>query len=116
MAQYANDIEAVLKYKDAKKEAQNERQKILAEMKKTSEEKNNVIKKAIAAQRAKFGAGGTADGGLSADAVLDRLRAEAAEPFDEKLNNASARLRAIKNPSRSNLIKGILGRMGSALF
>ena len=117
MAQYASDIESVLKYKDAKKEAQNERQKILAEMKKTAAEKNNVIKKALAAQRAKFGAGaGGGNGGMSADAVLERLRAEASESFDEKLRDADEKLRKIKSPSKANLVRGILGRAGSGLF
>ncbi|MDR1826101.1 MAG: hypothetical protein LBQ49_00230, partial [Rickettsiales bacterium] len=97
-------------------EAKSKRQKILADMKKTNGEKINVIKKALAAQRAKFGAAGANADGMSKDAVLERIRAEAAEPFEEKLKDAKEKLRGIKTASRFNLIRGILGRAGKMIL
>ena len=116
MAQYISDIEAVLKYKDAKKEARNERQKILADMKQTNADKQNMVKKALAAQKARFGAGAGNGNGMSADAVLERLKSETEEPYEEKMRAAREKMRKVKSPSRSNLIKNLLGRYGSEIF
>jgi len=104
MGQMISDVETVLNYRNAKKEAQNERQKILADMQQTTINKNNQVRKAIAAQRAKSGAGG-GGGGLSKDAVLARIKDETELPFHEKLRNAEQRLGRVKRPSRFPLIK-----------
>jgi len=109
MSQLVNDVEQVLNNKKAAKEAESERQKILAEMERISSEKNNLVKKTLAAQRAKFGAGG-GGGGLSTDAVMARLEKESAEPFDEKIQSAKNALGKIKVP-KSNLVKTWLNRL-----
>ena len=111
MSQTLNDIEAVLNYKNAGKEAKNERQKILDDMKRASAEKTNLVKKALAAQRARFGAGG-ADKNMSTDAVLKRLESETAEPFEEKLRDAKNRMSKIKSPSKFNLLKHFIAKIG----
>jgi hypothetical protein len=92
-----------LNRKEAKKENESERRKILEDMRKTNAEKANMIKKALAAQRAKFGAGGGGNG-LSSEAVLRRLQSETAESYDEKLRAAAEKLRKIKTP-KTNFLK-----------
>lgn len=111
MGQTLNDIESVLNYKDAKKEAKNERQKIIADMQRISAEKTNLVKKALAAQRAKFGAGG-AGKNMTTDAVLKRMESETSEPFEEKLRDAKNRMSKIKDPSKSNLLKYFMTKIG----
>lgn len=113
MGQLVNDVEEILNNKEEKKAAKTERQKILADMKKVNAEKQNLIKKVLASQRAKFGAGGT-DDGMSTDAVLKRLENETSEPYEEKLREANAKLRKIKAP-KSNLLKSLLGQFENLL-
>ena len=111
MGQIINDVEAVLKYKDAKKDAKNERQKILAEMKRIEGEKSSLIKKALATQRAKFGGGG-AGGYEAGGAVLKRLESETAQQFDDRLRSAAEKMRKIKAP-KMNLLKTFISRFGT---
>ncbi|MDR1071440.1 MAG: hypothetical protein LBL21_02255, partial [Rickettsiales bacterium] len=96
MGQIASDIETILNDKQARKDAKSERQKLLAEMQRIGAEKTNVLKKALAAQRARFGAGGASGAGMSADAVLKRLESETAGPYEEKLRDAREKISRIK--------------------
>jgi hypothetical protein len=82
-------------------------------MKRTSAEKTNPVKKALAAQRTKFGACGSG-AGMSADAVMKRLESETAEPFDEKLRDAEEKIGKIKTP-KTNLLKSLLSRFEALL-
>lgn len=104
VSEIITDIETVKNYKNAKKEAESERQKIIADMQKTNAEKVNMIKKTLAAQRAKFGAGGAGDG-MSKDAVLERMKDETAESFNERLRAAQVKFDSIKKPSIFSLLK-----------
>jgi hypothetical protein len=113
MGQIANDIETILNNKQARKEAKSERQKLLAEMQRVSAEKTDMLKKALAAQRARFGAGGTG-GGMSADAVLKRLESETGEPYEDKLRDAREKMKKIKTP-KTNLLKTLLNRFDALL-
>ena len=84
MGQLVSDVTKVLDYKESKKEAENQRQKILAQMAEDEATKTNLIKKVLATQRAKYGASGNTGKGLSENAVLKRLRDETAEPYETK--------------------------------
>ena len=45
MGQLVSDVTSILNYRDSKKEAENERQKILADMAADEKEKTNLVKK-----------------------------------------------------------------------
>ncbi len=109
MGQVVSDITEILDYKDAKKEAKQQRKEILAQMAADEAEKTNLIKKALATQRAKFGASGMRTSGISEGAVLKRLKSETATPYETKRQNNLNKLKqaAAKKP---NLLKSLLAR------
>ena len=113
MGQLVNDVEEIINNKENQNEAKSERKKILAEMQQVNSQKTNLIKKALASQRAKFGAGGS-DSGMSTDAVLKRLTSETAEPYDKTLQDAKYKLGKIKTP-HINLLKTFLGKFDELL-
>jgi len=84
MGQLVSDVTKVLDYKSDKKNAETQRQKILAQIAEDEATKTNLIKKVLATQRAKYGASGNTGKGLSENAVLKRLRDETAEPYETK--------------------------------
>ncbi|MBQ6109794.1 MAG: hypothetical protein IJL05_00220 [Alphaproteobacteria bacterium] len=84
MGQLISDVTKVLDYKESKRNAENERQKILADIAADERTKNNLIKKVLAGQRAKYGASGNSGNSFSENAVLKRLRDETAEPYETK--------------------------------
>ncbi|MBR3148251.1 MAG: hypothetical protein IKF41_02815 [Alphaproteobacteria bacterium] len=96
MGQLVSDVTKVLDYKDSKKEAENQRQKILAQMAQDEANKTNLIKKALASQRAKYGASGNSGNGLSENAVLKRLRDETAQPYDTKRKDNMDKINKLK--------------------
>ncbi|MBD5389422.1 hypothetical protein HDR63_04170 [bacterium] len=104
----------ILDYKKEKSAAKNERQKILAQMAADEAAKTNLVKKTLAAQRAKYGASGMSGNGMTEDAVLKRLRAETEEPFDEKKKKNLEKISQIK-VNKPNLLKSLLGRFESLL-
>lgn len=110
MGQLVSDVEKILDYKESKKTAENERQKILSQMAQDESEKINLIKKVLSAQRAKYGATGNGGSGLSEKAVLKRLRNETAEPYDAKQKEY---LEKIKNTQtkKPNLVKNWLAKI-----
>ena len=73
MGQLVEDVTSILNYRDSKKEAENERQRILADMAADEQEKTNLIKKTLATQRAKYGASGVTGRSMTTGAVLKRL-------------------------------------------
>jgi len=105
MGQLISDVEEILDNKKAKKAADNERKKMLEEMRRINAEKENLVRKSLAAQRAKYGAGASGgSGGMSSEAVLKRLKSETAESFEEKLRSAADKLAKIQTP-HANLLK-----------
>ena len=104
MGQLVSDVTKVLDYKESKKEAENQRQKILTQMAQDEAPKTNLIKKALATQRAKYGASGNAGSGLSESAVLKRLRAETAEPYETKRKENIDKIKNLKT-KQPNIIK-----------
>ena len=110
MGQLVSDVTKVLDYKEAKKSAENERQKILAEMAADENTKTNLIKKVLAEQRAKYGATGNSGRGLSEEAVLKRLRSETSLPYDEKRQNNIEKIKKTK-VKKPNIIKNWLSNI-----
>lgn len=104
MGQLVSDVTKVLEYKDAKQKASNERQKILADMAQDEATKTNLIKKVLATQRAKYGASGNSGTSFSEQSVLKRLRAETAEPYEEKRKTNLEKLKNTK-AKKPNLLK-----------
>ena len=70
MGQLVSDVTEILDYKDAKKQAKSQRQEILAQMASDDAEKTNLVKKVLATQRAKYGASGMSNNGVTEGAVL----------------------------------------------
>lgn len=109
MGQLVSDITTILDYKNAKKQAKSERQQILSEMATNDKTKNNLVKKALATQRAKYGASGMSNKGMTEGAVLKRLKDEIAAPYEEKKNASIEKLKKTK-AKKPNLLKDILSR------
>ncbi len=110
MGQLVSDVTKVLDYKDSKKDAENQRQQILAQMAQDEATKMNLIKKVLSTQRAKYGASGNSGTGFSERAVLKRLRDETAAPYDEKYKNNLQKIQNTK-AKKTNLVKTWLSRI-----
>lgn len=109
MSQVVSDVTEVLDYKKAKKEAKSQRQELLAQMARDEQSKTNLVKKALAAQRAKYGASGMSGAGMTEKAVLKRLKSETEEPYEEKRKNNLIKLKSLK-VSKPNLLQSFLKR------
>lgn len=109
MGQLVSDVSEILDYQDEKKQAKTARQEILKQMAVDEAEKTNLVKKALATQRAKFGASGMSSRGLSQGAVLARLKSETEKSYNEKRNANLKKLKSTKT-KKPNLIKTILSR------
>lgn len=109
MGQLVSDVTSILNYRDAKKEAENERQKILADMANDEKEKTNLVKKTLATQRAKYGASGVSGNSMTTGAVLKRLKAEAEEPYNEKRATNTEKLKKLR-VSKPNLLQSLLDK------
>ena len=107
MGQIASDVTEILNYKKSKKEAETNRQKVLEQIAVDEKNKTNLVKKALAAQRAQYGAGGMSGKGMTEEAVLKRLRDETEEPFNEKKKANLEKLNGIK-AKKPNLLKSLL--------
>ena len=110
MGQLVSDVTKVLDYKESKKDAENQRQKILSQIAEDEAAKTNLIKKVLATQRAKYGATGNSAKGFSEKAVLKRLRDETSNPYDEKYKSNSEKMSSI-NVKKPNLIKSWLSKI-----
>ncbi len=107
MGQLVSDVTKVLNYKESKKNAETERQKILANMAQDEQTKTNLIKKVLAQQRAKYGASGNSGTSFSENAVLKRLRDETAAPYETKRQENIDKIKNIK-VKKPNLVKNWL--------
>lgn len=110
MGQLVSDVTKVLDYNKSKKTAENQRQKILEQIASNENTKTNLIKKVLAEQRAKYGATGNSGTSLSEDAVLKRLRAETAQPYEEKKQASLEQLKKTK-AKKPNLLKAWLSNI-----
>ncbi len=109
MGQIVSDVTEILDYKNDKKDAKSERKKILAEMAADDAEKTNLVRKAVASQRAKYGAAGMSNSGVTEGAVLSRLKSETGKSYDDKRKTNIEKLKKI-NVKKPNLIKSLLSR------
>lgn len=109
MGQLVSDVSSVLDYNQSKKEARSQRAEILRQMAADNQAKNNLVKKTLASQRAKYGAAGMSGGGITEEAVLKRLKAEAEEPYNEKQRINATKLKNI-NVKKPNLLTQLLSR------
>lgn len=112
MGQLVSDVSEILDYKDAKKQASSTRKQILAQMAEDEKTKTNLVKKALATQRAKYGASGMTNRGMTEDAVLKRLQGEAAQPYEEKRKTNLEKLKST-HAKKPNLLKTVLSRFDS---
>lgn len=110
MGQLVSDVTQVLDYKNSKKNAETQRQKILAQIASDENTKTNLIKKVLSEQRAKYGASGNSGNSLSEDAVLKRLRSETAKPYEDKKQTNLEQIKKIK-VKKPNLVKTWLSRI-----
>ncbi|MBO4626166.1 MAG: hypothetical protein J5679_02745 [Alphaproteobacteria bacterium] len=108
MGQILSDVTEVLNYQDSKKEADTKRKQILRDMSIDEENKTNLIKKALATQRAKYGAEGVNGANMTTGAVLKRIQDETAEPYDKKRNTNLAKLKSVKQKDATSLLKRLL--------
>jgi len=110
MGQLVSDVTDVLNYQKSKKSDNNKRQEILQQIAKDEQTKTNLVKKALASQRAKYGADGVNATSVTAGAVLKRLRDETSEPYQDK---KKTNLEKLKNTQtkKPNLLKKLLSRL-----
>ncbi len=110
MGQIVSDVTEILDYKDSKKEASSTRRAILADMAADEATKTNLVKKALATQRAKYGAAGmSSTRGITEGAVLKRLKSETAQPYEQKRAANLTKLKQTK-AKKPNLVKTLLSR------
>ena len=109
MGQLVSDVNDVLNYQKSKKSTNNKRQEILQQIAKDEKNKTNLVKKALATQRAKYGADGISASTTSAGAVLQRLRDETEESYADKKAANLEKLKNIKT-TKPNLLKKLLSR------
>ena len=109
MGQLVSDVTQVLDYQKSKKSNNSKRQEILQQIAKDEQTKTNLVKKALATQRAKYGAGGVNTTTTTAGAVLDRIRNETQQPYQDKYNENIKKLKSTKT-KKPNLLKNLLSR------
>ena len=114
MGQMVSDITDVLNYKKSKNAAESERKKILEQISADEKTKTNLVKKALAEQRAKYGVAGMSGAGMTEEAVLKRIRAETEEPFNTKKKTNLEKLGNIR-AKKPNLLKSLLSQFESML-
>ena len=112
MGQLVSDVNDILNYQKSKKSADNTRQDILQQIAKNEQTKTNLVKKALATQRAKYGASGVNATSTTAGAVLKRLRDETAQPYTEKTIENLKKLNAVKT-NKPNLLKKLLSQLNN---
>lgn len=109
MGQVVSDVTDLLDYTDNKKQAKTQRQEILKQMAADDAEKTNLVKKVLSSQRAKYGASGMSNSGITEGAVLKRLKSEAAAPYEKKRKDNLSKLKKAR-ATKPNLLKSLLSR------
>ncbi|MFQ6778151.1 MAG: hypothetical protein ACLRFI_02545 [Alphaproteobacteria bacterium] len=114
MGQLVSDVTSVLDYNKSKHQAKNKRQEILQEISQDEKNKVNLVKKALATQRAKYGASGMNANGTTEGVVLKRLKSETEQPYDDKKKTNFKKIKELKT-SKPNLLKTLLSRFDDLL-
>ncbi len=112
MGQIVSDVTEILDYKDNKKQAKTQRKEILAQMAAEDAEKTNLVKKVLASQRAKYGASGMSNSGMTEGAVLKRIKSETVAPYEKKRRENLQKLKQAR-AKKPNLLKSLLSRFDS---
>lgn len=107
MGQIISDVTDILNYKDSKKNANETKKQILAEIAENEAEKQNLVKKVLATQRAKYGASGMSGRGLTEEAVLNRIKTETEQPYENKKKTNLNKLKNTK-ANKKNLVLSVL--------
>lgn len=109
MGQLVSDVNDILNYQKSKQSTNNKRQEILQQIAKDEQTKTNLVKKALASQRAKYGADGVNATSTTTGAVLQRLRDETEQPYADKKD---ANIKKLNNltTKKTNLLKKLLSR------
>ncbi len=110
MGQIVSDVTSIIDNKNAKDEAEQQRKQILEDIAADEIEKTNLVNKNLAAQKAKSGASGVAGQSLTTEAVLERLREETEQPFDEKKKDNLQKLQSTKAKT-TNVLTSLLSRI-----
>ena len=107
MGQIVSDVTDVLNYHNDKKNTNETKKQIMADLAADESEKQNLVKKSLAAQRAKYGAKGMSNKGQTEDAVLERIKSEVENPYDKK---KKANIEKLKNTrtKKKNLLMSAL--------
>ncbi len=104
MGQVVSDVTDVLNYKENKNKDEKNKKQILADIESDEAEKQNIVKKVLGAQRAKYGAYGRSVNGLTEKNVLDRLQQETEMPYEDKKKSNMNKLNNIKTKKKNMLI------------
>ena len=107
MGQIVSDVTDILNYQDSKKDANATKKQILADMAADETEKQNLVKKVLASQRAKYGASGMSGKGLTEDAVLNRMKSETEKTYENKKKTNLNKLKNAK-AKKKNLLLSML--------
>lgn len=107
MGQIVSDVSDILKYQDDKNATKSARREILAQMAADNTEKQNLVRRVLATQRAKYGAAGMSGHGVTEQTVLERLRTESEAPYNAK---RAANLNKLKKATttKKNLLTSLL--------
>lgn len=109
MGQIVSDVTDILNYQKDKQSAKSERKEILKKIAADDAEKNNLVKKVLATQRAKYGAGGMSINGLTEQNALKRLQQETEMPYESKKQTNMEKLKKTK-AKKINLLESFLKR------
>ena len=104
MGQIISDVTDILNYKENKNANERNKKKILDDIASNEAEKENIVKKVLGAQRARYGASGMSVDGVSEKNVLNRLEQETASPYENKKNESIAKLKSIKTKKKNMLV------------
>lgn len=110
MGQIISDVTDILDYNETKKQNKETKKQILQDIAANEAEKQNLVNKVLASQRAKYGASGMSTEGLTEEKVLTRLKQETEKPYETK---KQANLKKLKNTkvTKKNLLATLLGRL-----
>ncbi len=93
-----------MNYSDSKNNAKVTKSKVLSDIASDETEKQNLVKKVLSAQRAKYGADGRMVNGATEDAVLTRLKTETEKPYKEKIKKNINKLKNTKTKKKNILV------------
>jgi hypothetical protein len=114
MGQILSDVKDILNYQNSKQENKSSKNQILEQMTKDEGEKQNLVKKVLAAQRAKYGASGMSSKGLTEQAVLERIKQETEKPYETKRQTNLNKLKNM-NTKKKNLLVSVLEHMDNLI-